>query len=151
MKKQAIVYHGQKKFTRTGGIMMRRFTLVLIIISVLAVLGLAACSGGQDAPAKAVEAYLQALVDKDTDRVVNLSCADWEADASVEVDSLEAVGARLEGVACQSSGTEGDETLVTCTGSLMLTYDGEDRPLQLEGRTYSTVREGGDWLMCGYR
>ncbi len=131
--------------------MMRRFTVVLIIISALAVTGLTACSGGQDAPAQTVEAYLQALVDKDADRVVNLSCADWEADAVVEVDSLEAVGARLEGVECASSGSEGDETLVTCTGSLMLTYDGEDRPLQLEGRTYSTVREGGDWLMCGYR
>jgi hypothetical protein len=130
--------------------MMRRFTVVLIIISVLAVGGLAACSG-QDAPAQAIEAYLQALVEKDADRLVNLSCADWESDARVEVDSLEAVGARLEGVACQSASTEGDEALVTCTGSLMLTYDGEDRPLQLEGRTYSAVREGGDWLMCGYR
>ena len=130
---------------------MRRFTFAVIIVGLLAITGLTACSGGQDAPAQAIEAYLQALVEKDSARVVNLSCAAWEADATVEVDSLEAVGARLEGVECASSSTEGDEALVTCTGSLMLTYDGEDRPLELEGRTYSAVRESGDWLMCGYR
>lgn len=122
----------------------------LPILLALATVGLAAC-GSADAPAQAVEAYIEALAAKDFDRVVNLSCAEFEADAIVEVDSLEAVSPRLENLACESVGTEGDYTLVSCSGSIVLTYNGEDRPIDLGRRTYRALRDGGAWLMCGYQ
>lgn len=127
---------------------MRRILIPVTIV--LAALALSAC-GSQDAPAGAVEAYLEALVAKDGDQIVNLACADWQDDATVEVDSLEAVEARLDSLSCETTGEDDDVTLVGCTGSIVLTYEGEDRPIDLSARTFQTVQEGGDWLVCGYR
>ncbi len=121
------------------------------IAMLVAVLGLSACASAPDAPAQAVQSYLEALAAKDFDRVVNLSCAEWEEGATVEVDSLEAVTARLEDVVCRSVGAEGSYTLVDCSGSLVLSYNGEDRSLDLSRRTYRVVQQGGLWLMCGYQ
>jgi hypothetical protein len=121
-----------------------------ILVTLFVAIGLTAC-GGQGGPAQTVEAYLRALAEKDKDRVLNLSCADWEASASVEVDSLEAVAARLEDLSCEEAGAAEGFTLVSCSGNLVLTYEGEDRPLELNARTYQTLQEGGEWLMCGYR
>ena len=129
---------------------MRRVIVVLVIVA-LVLLGLAACGSGQSGAVQAVQGYLDALVAKDSSRVSALSCADWESDAQVEVDSLEAVTPRLDGVSCSESGTDGDATLVTCTGSMVLSYNGEDRSLDLSRRTYRVVQQGGDWLMCGYQ
>jgi len=126
---------------------MRRIAMLIVL---LAVLGLNACGNAQDAPAQAVVSYLEALAAKDFDRVVNLSCAEWEEGATVEVDSLEAVTARLEDVACRSVGTNSDYTLVDCTGSIVLSYKGEERTIDLSRRTYQVRQQGGLWLMCGY-
>jgi hypothetical protein len=117
-----------------------------------ATLLLAACaSGNTDAPAKAVEDYLTALVEKDADRLATLSCAAWEEDALIELDSFQAVTARLEGLACEQTGTDGDAALVLCNGKIIATYDNEDQELDLSVRTYQVVQEGGDWLVCGVR
>jgi hypothetical protein len=123
----------------------RQFVLIGSVI-----LALAACSQ-QDAPAQAIEAYLQALVDKDADRLVTLSCADWEEQATMEVDSFEAVSATLKDANCQTSGQEGDATLVTCTGSIVATYNDEQQELGLDRQVYRVVSEGGEWRMCGYQ
>lgn len=114
------------------------------------VLALAAC-GQQDAPAQAVEDYYQALVDKDADRLVNLSCADWEMQATIEVDSLSAVSAELKDASCQTSGEDGDVKLVTCTGSIVKTYTNETQEFGLDRYTYRVASEGGEWRMCGYQ
>jgi hypothetical protein len=116
----------------------------------LVVLALAAC-GNQDAPAQAVEGYVQALVDKDTDSLVNYSCAAWEEDAMTELDSFGAVSATLEDAGCQSTGEDGDATLVTCTGSIVATYNDEQREITLDRQTYRVVYEGGEWRVCGYQ
>jgi hypothetical protein len=129
---------------------MRRSTAIIMIAATV-LLTLAACGGGQGDPATSVEGYLDALVSKDADRIVTLSCADWEDDAIIEVDSLEAVDARLEDVSCEQTGTDGETALVLCGGSIVLTYNGEDRPIDLAARTYQVVQSGGEWLVCGYR
>jgi hypothetical protein len=129
---------------------MRRVTVVLAVVALVS-LGLEACGSGQSGAVQAVQGYLDALVAKDSSRVSALSCADWESDAQVEVDSLEAVTPRLDGVSCSEGGTDGGATLVTCTGSMVLSYNGEDRSLDLSRRTYRVVQQGGDWLMCGYQ
>jgi len=129
---------------------MRKFSLILFIL--IANILLTACaSSNNDAPAKAVETYLNTLVAKDDQRLPTLVCGDWEQDALLELDSFQAVDARLENAVCQQTGTDGSTSLVKCTGSIVLTYNGEDQNLDLSTRTYQVVQEGGDWLVCGTR
>ncbi|MCC6568916.1 MAG: hypothetical protein IT315_06730 [Anaerolineales bacterium] len=125
---------------------MRKILLTLLLANSL----LTACaSSASDAPAKAVEEYLNALVAKDAARLPTLVCGDWEEDALIELDSLQAVNARLENVACSQTGTEGNFALVDCAGSIVLTYNNEDQNLDLALVTYQVVEESGEWLVCG--
>lgn len=130
---------------------MRTFSLLVLVI-ILAALTLTACAPNNDSgPANAVEDYLNALVAKDADRLSTLSCGEWEDDALLELDSFQAVTARLEGVACEQTGTDGSTALVLCNGKIIATYDTEDQELDLSVRTYQVVQEGGEWLVCGVR
>lgn len=130
---------------------MRKFTLILFILLMVTPL-LAACAAtNDDAPARAVEDYLNALVAKDADRLSTLSCGEWEDDALLELDSFQAVTARLEGLACEQIGTDGATALVLCNGKIVATYNDEDQELDLSVRTYQVVQEGGEWLVCGTR
>lgn len=130
---------------------MRKFFLI-VLVTILSTLALTACaSGNRDASAKAVEDYLDALVAKDADRLSTLSCGEWEDDALLELDSFQAVTARLDGVACEQTGTDGDTALVLCNGRIIATYNDEDQDLDLSVRTYQVVQEGGEWLVCGVR
>jgi hypothetical protein len=129
---------------------LRRFFLILFIT--IATLSLAACASNKNgAPAKAVEDYLAALVEKDADRLSTLVCGAWEEDALIELDSFQAVTARLEGLACEQTGTDGETTLVLCSGKIIASYNNEDQELDLSVRTYQVTQEGGDWLVCGVR
>jgi hypothetical protein len=132
--------------------LMRKLVTILLAAGILAVL-LAACGTkpGVDPAAKAVEDYLSALVNKDSDSLSALSCADWESNALLEYDSLQAVTTRLEGLSCAVSGTDGDATDVTCQGKIIATYNNEDQTLDLSVRTYQVVKQGGDYLVCGYK
>lgn len=126
--------------------------LVLLSFMVVAALALAACGASDaDAPAKAVENYLTALVEKDADRLPTLVCGDWEADALIELDSFQAVTARLENLSCSQTGTDGETVLVLCKGNIVATYNGEDQALDLSGRTFQVTQEDGEWLVCGTR
>ena len=127
-------------------------TRFLIIFMVFAILLLSACASSSDnASAKAVEDYLNALVAKDANRLTTLSCGEWEEDALLELDSFQAVTARLDGLACEQTGTDGDTALVLCSGKIIATYNEEDQELDLSVRTYQVVQEGGEWLVCGTR
>ncbi len=139
---------------------MRRILAIVLLLGVAAGL-LAACSGPGSsaatptpsgaAAAKAVEDYLQSLVNKDVNKVSTLSCKDWEQQAIQELDSLQAVKAALSGVTCAQSGTDGSTALVKCTGKIVITYDTENQELDLSLRTYRVTPSGGDWLVCGYQ
>ena len=130
---------------------MRKLS-VTILIPILSTLLLTACaSKNSNGPTKAVEDYLNALVAKDENRLPTLVCGDWEEDALIELDSLQAVTARLDNVACTQTGTDGDTALVKCSGKLVATYNNEDQELDLSVRTYQVVQQDGDWLVCGTR
>jgi len=130
---------------------LRKFSWTMLIV-IISTLLLASCgTSNTDAPAKAVEDYLNALVNKDADRLPTLVCGAWEDDAFLELNSLQAVSARLEEVSCNQTGADGSATLVKCAGNIVLTYDTEDQNLDLSIRTYEVVQEGGDWLVCGTR
>ena len=130
---------------------MRTFLIIFLTV-MIATLLLTAC-GAQTgaAPANAVENYLNALVAKDANRLTTLSCGEWEEDALLELDSFQAVTARLDGLACEQTGTDGETALVLCNGKIIATYNEEDQELDLSVRTYQVVQEGGEWLVCGTR
>jgi hypothetical protein len=129
-----------------------RKIFLIVLVTFISILFLTACaSKNSNAPAKAVDDYLQALVAKDANRLSTLSCGDWENDALLELDSFQAVNTRLEGVSCEQTGTDGDTALVLCKGKLIATYNNEDQDLDLSARTYQVVQQGGEWLVCGVR
>ncbi len=131
---------------------MRKFRLILLVAIITNIL-LTACSSSTktDASAKAVEDYLTTLVAKDADRLPTLVCGDWEDEALIELDSFQAVTARLDNVSCKQTGTDGNTALVNCSGKIVATYNNEDQELDLSVRTYQVVQQGGDWLVCGTR
>ena len=112
---------------------------------------LSACGSNtkSNAAAGTVEAYVHAIVENDTSKLSALSCADWESQALIELDSLQAVTSTLDGFSCQQSGTDGETALVSCAGKMILSYNGENQELDLSTRTYQVVQQGGDWLVCG--
>lgn len=124
---------------------------VLILILMISVFALAACASSTDAPVQAVQNYLNALVNKEADRLPTLVCGEWEDDALIELDSFQAVNARLENVACSQTGADGRTALVLCSGSIVATYNDEDQQIDLSTRTYQVIEQGGDWLVCGTR
>lgn len=124
---------------------------ILILALTLTAILLAACASNTDAPAQAVQNYLNALVDKEADKLPSLVCGEWEEDALIELDSFQAVTARLEDVSCSQTGTDGETALVLCTGNIVATYNNEDQKLDLSTRTYQVIEQGGDWLVCGTR
>lgn len=133
---------------------MQPFRIQQALLAGFLLLLLAGCSaGGQSGSgaAGAIEAYNQALVAKDAERLSTLSCAEWEEDARTELESFGAVKTTLEDMRCQESGTEGDTTLVACTGKISADYNGEILEIDLADHTYQAKLEGGDWRMCGYR
>jgi hypothetical protein len=112
---------------------------------------LTACAGRNTQPEQAVEAYLTAIVEADLDKITTLSCAEWEEDAWLELDSFQGVEVSLVDMQCTQSGTDGDTALVTCTGKFLTSYDGEAMEIDLSTREYELVQQGGEWLVCGYR
>ena len=129
---------------------MRKYIPLVFLALALGLL-LAACGASTDAPAQAVENYLNALVNKDSDRLSALSCAEWEPQALLELDSLQAVETRLEGLACTSTTEEDGSVSVNCVGKILATYNDEDQELDLSVRTYVVVEQGGEHLVCGYK
>ena len=133
---------------------MRSFHKLLFISAIpLFVISAAACSStNQSQPAAdAVTAYLEALIDKEENALINQACAEWESQAKLEFDSFAAVKVALEGPGCSEAGQDGSVTLVNCTGKIIASYGEEDLIIDLAERTYQVVNEGGEWRMCGYR
>jgi hypothetical protein len=132
-----------------------RKIFLIVLVTILSTLLLTACasnaSKNDNAPAKAVEDYLNALVAKDANRLSTLSCGKWEDSALLELDSFQAVNTRLDGVRCEQTGTDGNTALVLCQGKIVATYNNEDQDLDLSVRTYQVVQQGGEWLVCGVR
>ncbi|MBI3160296.1 MAG: hypothetical protein HYZ26_11925 [Chloroflexi bacterium] len=129
---------------------MKRAILPILILTSLWLAACASGSGEADGAAAAIQNYIQAIVAQDETAAAALSCAAWEAEALTEVHAFDGVTARLEDFSCVEGPTE-DGTIVNCTGAIIATYQGEDRPLDLAARAYLAVQEGGEWRMCGYK
>lgn len=127
---------------------MKRFLLIAISVFVL----LTACAPAESAgPETAVEAYWNAINEKDSTSLSTLSCANWELDAMMALDAFQAVTTTLEDLECAQTGTEGENAIVTCQGKLVASYDGELQEFDLSLRTYLVENSTGEWLVCGER
>jgi len=125
---------------------MRRLMLSLFV---LAALLLAACADKGSAP-DAIESYLKAKIVSDDNKLVSLSCKDWEAQALLDAKSFEAVKAEFKDMSCKDAGKDGSYTLITCEGTMIIQYRGEDpREQSVAGVTYRALEEDGKWKMCG--
>jgi hypothetical protein len=133
--------------------MKRSHFVILLLISIAIII--AGCQpkglGATTTPAiKVLVAYLNALTDKDEATLTVLSCADWEANALLELDAFQSVETSLEGLSCQQNVADDGSVTVTCEGKIVASYGGEVQEFDLSERTYSMVEQGGDWLVCGY-
>jgi hypothetical protein len=106
--------------------------------------------GGPSGAASAIQKYLQARAASDVDQMTLLSCPAWEGQARVEAASFKSMNAKLDGVTCQVSGSDGGTTLVTCQGHITTTYQGEARQWTVGDHPFKVVQQDGQWLMCGY-
>jgi hypothetical protein len=129
---------------------MRLFSPMVLLMCIVVLL-FSACGQVKDPAAKAVEDYLTALVNKDANAISVRSCADWESNAQLELDSLQAVTTRLENPACATTSTDGTTMQVSCQGKIIATYNNEDQQLDLSVRVYQVVKQGSDYLVCGYK
>ncbi len=132
--------------------MNTRTSLSSLILATLLVL-LAACSSAPDAStaAKNVETYLQARTKSNVEKMISLSCSAWEPTARIEATSFQSMEAKLDGVICTTSGSEGNSATVMCTGKIVTSYNGESRDWRLDQRSFVSALEGGEWRMCGYK
>ena len=130
---------------------MYRTSLHTIILSIFFFCLLAGCTTQAAGPTQAIEGYLNAMVAKDGTKAASLACSVWEAQAQTEAESFSGVTAQLQDMACQVTGKDGSTTLVSCTGKIVTSYNGENSELDLTGRTYKVVQEDGEWRMCGYQ
>ena len=131
---------------------MKKTIFRTILLNAFLLLILAGCSGGTgiDGATVAVEAYFQALADRDINSINNIVCLAWEEQANLEFDSFSAVTTKVEGLDCQVTSTEGDYAVVECRGVIIANDGGEDQEFQLQGNHYQTLFEDGEWRMCGY-
>jgi hypothetical protein len=127
---------------------MRRSSVFSIILLII-LLTLSACADKASAP-DSIENYLKTKVKGDGNKLASLSCKDYEAQALLDAASFESVDAKIENLTCKETGKDGQFTLVTCEGKLIVQYRGEDpREQSLGGTTYRAVQEDDEWKMCG--
>lgn len=125
-------------------------SLSYLLLATFVLLAISGCTNNDAGAASAIEAYIQALEVKNADRLTNLSCGAWEANAKTELDSFAAVSVTLIDMNCKETEKEGEYTLVSCSGIIAANYNGEILEINLADRTYQVVYEAGEWRMCGY-
>lgn len=104
---------------------------------------LAACALGGD-PAKSVEKYLRAKVERDVDVMSRLLCAKMERQLKQETTTFAGVaGVSIDGMACKQDG----QNRVSCKGKIVAMYGQEKMEFPLVA--YSVVQEDGEWKYCG--
>lgn len=127
---------------------MRKTFLFLFLIGLF----ITGCANQtSEGAADAAENYIRALASQDKAQITNLSCKEWEESAILEVDGLLSVEAEIANLSCEVTGEEGEDTLVSCSGSLDLTYNDEIRSIDLSRRTYYLREEDGQWRVCQYK
>lgn len=126
---------------------MRRHIPFIIMLGLLAAI-LSACAE-EGSATSTIESYLKAKVASDAGKLTNLACNAWEAQASLAAAPFESVKAEIKDLSCKENGKDGDYTLVSCEGQIVVEYDGETRQLDVSETTYRAIKEDDEWKMCG--
>lgn len=125
---------------------MQRILLLILLMFIVA--ACAEDTAEESSPTDVTRDYVQARLGADADKLRSLACADFEETAAASAESFASVDARAENLVCEESGTEGDVTLVHCTGTIQLVYDAETRERPLDF-TFQMKQEDGQWKVCG--
>ncbi len=129
---------------------MRKFRPIFLLALAVGILfSLSACANSADDPSAVAAAYWQALADKDSAQISSLACADFEAEAQNTFDSFSSVAVELNDLSCKVNSQDGDTATVDCSGTFVASYGTENLTIDLADHSYSVVKEGGDWRMCG--
>jgi hypothetical protein len=119
---------------------MKRLLLLLI-----GLLFITACSGSGNDPATAVKDYLSAKVAGDTDQIRALLCSEMESVLERETRTFDSVtGVEIEDMSCSQ---EGDSPVVRCEGQIVALYGAEETHFPLV--SYRVIEEDGQWKWCG--
>lgn len=121
----------------------------MLLVVLLLTLLLTACADSAK-PEDAVPPYLEALLAGDEDQLFKTVCPAWEDDAQRDLDAFSGITGELQNAKCSKAGESDGYTLVTCTGTMLLDYNGELQDRSLTGPTYRVKKIDGDWKMCGY-
>ena len=121
---------------------MKRILFLLLSTTFL----LAGCANETD-PSDTILSYLEARLASDADQLRELSCAGWESQADMQAASFQSIDASLEDATCTTGDTQGDMTVVECTGKIVYDYQGERNERELGN--FLVTQENGDWKMCG--
>ena len=127
-------------------------SFVLILMAVVLMTVLSACSKKSDSgeAVKPVEAFYNAIVTQNRDKIGSITCADWEKDALREVDAFMGVKSELKDFSCSASESGEKEAVVTCKGSIAASYGTEITNFPLDNRSHKVIKEQGEWHICGY-
>ena len=125
---------------------------LVFVIVLLAIACLAACSKKSKSSeiVQPVEAFYNAIVSQNRDRIGSIACAEWEEKGSKEVDAFMGVKSELKDFSCSVKEENGNEAVVVCQGSIASSYGAEILNFPLENRTHKVIKEQGEWRICGY-
>ena len=124
---------------------------VLLLICACAVI-LSGCQKSDNSAeiVQPVNAFYDAIVTQNRDKVGSIACADWEKEALRDVDSFMGVKSEMKDFSCTVTEQNGDNAVVTCKGAIAASYGAEVRDFPLEGRSHKVIKEQGEWRICGY-
>ena len=123
---------------------------MIMVVILVACVFLVSCSGS-NSPADVVVAYYNALVAGDASSLSQLSCADWEQQSKLMLDSFTGVKARVDNIVCSELENDGSSAAVNCKGKIIATYGTEDQEIDLSNTTFLLQKQGGEWLVCGQK
>ncbi len=129
--------------------MKKYLFLILIIICTAAMAGCDRTPELSEA-VKPVEAFYDAIVTQNRDRIGSITCTAWEKDALREVDSFMGVKSELKDFSCSVSEGIKTEAVVTCKGSIAASYGAEVTNFPLDGIPHKVIVERGEWRICGH-
>ena len=123
-----------------------------ILFALMTILFLTSCSKKSDRSeaVKPVEAFYNAIVTQNRDRVSSISCVDWEKDTLREVDAFMGVKSELKDFSCSVTESGETESVVTCKGAISASYGTEITDFPLENRSHKVIKQQGEWRICGY-
>lgn len=126
---------------------MRLSRLKLLFITFF----LVACSSQSDRPARVVESYYQALINKNENQMLSFVCSQWESQARNDYQSFAAVTAELKDLQCSVKEFSENSASVVCRGLIIANYGNEILEIDLSRFNFDLIQEAGDWRLCGYR